>query len=53
MMGKVTVSDISAQGVVEVRLTNSGRLNAFSSHLWRALEVFTVGMESGRWHVAC
>jgi enoyl-CoA hydratase len=45
MMGTVTVSGISAQGVVEVRLTNSGRRNAISSHMWRVLEAFAADME--------
>jgi enoyl-CoA hydratase/carnithine racemase len=45
MTGSVSVSGISAQGVVEVRLANVGRRNAISSHMWRALEVFAADME--------
>lgn len=45
MAGQVTISGVSEQGVVEVRLANAGRRNAISSPMWRALEAFAADME--------
>jgi enoyl-CoA hydratase len=45
MAGQVTISGVSEQGVVEVRLANAGRRNAISSHMWHALEVLAADME--------
>ena len=45
MVGEITISDVSEQGVVEVRLANIAHRNAISSPMWRALEAFAAGME--------